>query len=52
VAVNRADIVETKFFEQRGRYHHAHGVFFKAFGQLKQRGCTFEHGFASVLAVA
>ncbi len=43
VAIDRADVIETKFLEQGGGHHHAFGVLFKALGQLKQWRCVFEH---------
>ena len=46
VAIDGPDVIEAKFLEQGGRHHHAFGVFFKAFGQLKQRWRVFEHLFA------
>ena len=49
MAINRADVVETKLFKHGGRHHHALGVLFKALGQLKQRGRTFQNIFTHVL---
>ena len=46
--VNGADVVETKFFKQRGGQHHAFGMLFNALGQLKQRRRAFEHSFTDV----
>ncbi len=48
VAIDRADIVEAKFFEERGRNHHALGVLFNALGQFKQGWRAFEHRLAHV----
>ena len=40
VAVNGADVVETKLLKQSSGHHHAFGMLFKAFGQFKQGGRT------------
>ena len=44
--VNRPDVIEAKFFKQRGGHHHALGLLFKAFGEFQQRGCPLEHCFS------
>jgi len=49
MAVDRADVVEAELLEQRGRHHHALGVFLKAFGQLEQRRRGLEHLFGAFL---
>ena len=49
VAINRANVIKAKLFKQRGGHDQSLGMFFKAFGQLKQRGRAFEHAFAHVL---
>ena len=43
VAINRANVIKAKLFKQRGGHDQSLGMFFKAFGQLKQRGRAFEH---------
>ena len=52
MAVNGADVVETKFFEQRGRYDHALGVFFDALGQFEQRRRALSTVLPTFLAAA
>ena len=47
VAVDRADIVEAEFLEQRARKHHALDVLFSAFRQFVQRA-EFRQHFLSV----
>ena len=42
VAVNRADVVKTKFFKQGGRYDHALGLLLEASCQVKQRRRIFQ----------
>ncbi len=37
VAVDRADVVEAEFLEQRARHHHALGMFLELLGQLEHR---------------
>ena len=49
VAVDRADVVEAEFLEQRGRHHHALGLLLEALGQLEQRRRDLEHLLADVL---
>ena len=48
VPVNRTNVVKTKFLKQGGRHHHAFGVLFKALGQFKQGGCTFQYGLTGI----
>jgi hypothetical protein len=43
------DVVEAEFLEQRGRHHHALGMFLQPLGQLEQRRRALEHGLAHVL---
>ena len=43
VAVNRADVVETKFFKQGGWHHHAFGLLLEASRQVKQRRRIFQN---------
>ena len=47
VAVDRADIVEAEFLEQRARKHHALDVLFSAFRQFVQRTEFCEHFLAA-----
>ena len=47
VPVDRSDVVEAKFLEQRGWHHHAFGMLFEALGQLKQRRRVLEHVFTN-----
>jgi hypothetical protein len=49
VAVDRADVVEAELLEQRGRHHHALGMFLEALGQLEQRRRHVQHVLADVL---
>ena len=49
MAVNRADVVEAKCLKQRGRHHHAFGMFFNALGQFKQGRRDLQHLLAHVL---
>jgi len=49
VAIDGANVVETKLLKHGGRHHHAFGMLFKALGQLKQRRRTFQHVLAHVL---
>jgi len=37
MSVDRADVVEAKLLEHRGRHEHAFGVFFEALGKLEHR---------------
>ena len=48
VAVDGADVVETKFLKQRGGHHHAFGVLFQPLGQLEQGRRPLEHLLAHV----
>ena len=48
VPIDRADVVEAEFFKQRGRQHHAFGLFFKPFGKFQQGRHPFEHAFAHI----
>ena len=49
MAIDGADVIETEFFEQGGRHHHAFGVFLYAFGQFEQRRGPFQNSLAGVL---
>ena len=43
MAVNRADVVKTEVFKQRGGHDHALGMGFQALGQFQQGWCHAEH---------
>ena len=47
MAINGADIVEAKFFKNRGGHDHALGMFFQLFGQLKQGWCVAQNLFGA-----
>jgi hypothetical protein len=50
VAVDRADVVEAEFLEQRARRDHALDVLLGAVGQFEQRTANAEHLLAGALA--
>ena len=47
--INRADVVETKLLEQRGRHHHALGLLLQPLGQLEQGRDRAQHRLANGL---
>ena len=49
VAVDRSDVVEAEFLEQRGRHHQALGALLEALGQFEQRRRDLQHVLAHVL---
>ncbi|MNS80830.1 hypothetical protein D3C72_1145270 [compost metagenome] len=49
MAVDRADVVEAEFLEQRRRHHHALGVFLEALGELQHRRRHRQHLFDALL---
>ena len=49
MTIDRTNVIETEFFEQGSRHHHAFGVFLYAFGQFEQRRGPLQNSLAGVL---